>query len=801
MLTLLSKVWFELWQDKTRTIQVTLVIALGAIGVGLVIGGRNLVAGAVSESWQAAQPPHIELSVNPPLTDDQLDGLARLEGVAEVEGLYNASIEWRLAGSQEWQTGSLKAREDYGRQKMALDELLSGEWPARNTLAIGVVSVGEAGVTQGDRVEMRFGDTVRTFEVVGTIDSVGPSPVFGDVFYADQRTFTRITGRDTVDWVRIRDLAFDQARVEATDLRIQDYFEDIGVDSVGVQFPFQDRIVPPETPPAAAILNAIFLLLGVIGVIIVILGVFLVYNSVSAIVSQQVGQIGVMKAIGANSWQVAWSYLVLVLSYGLLAAVISIPIGALAATGLQNFFAGFLNLEVGGVSVDTTAVLVQVAICLVAPLLAALVPLSAGMRISVREAISTYGLSGAVGLVDRLVARARNVPYSLLLTIGNTFRNQRRVLIVEVALVVAGTIFMMVVGVNDATNYTFGQKLADIHNYQVTLALEEPARVRELENTARRLSGVSAVESWLVTPASARPASQPEAEVTDARVSVFGQPPETALYRPELQAGRWLQPDDVNAAVVGLQVSNDRGWQVGDWLTLSDRNDQEIHVQIVGILFDPAINSSVHVPLSTLQREWGPFGKANTVWLQTAPTDANTQSVVATALEGALEGRGIEVAPSSTFGENTIAGIIEQNGQGPNIIINLLVVMAVVIALVGGVGLSGVLSLSVLERRREIGVMRAIGASSWQVIRLFVGEGVLLGLISWLIALPLSIPAAYGLATRGLSLALNQQLSYNFTPLGAALWLAIITLLAVLASLFPARSAARVSVRESLAYQ
>ena len=83
--------------------------------------------------------------------------------------------------------------------------------------------------------------------------------------------------------------------------------------------------MPPETPPAAAILNGIFLLLGLIGVIIVILGIFLVYNSISAIVTQQVNQIGVMKAIGADSRQVVWSYLILVLSYGLLAAVISIP--------------------------------------------------------------------------------------------------------------------------------------------------------------------------------------------------------------------------------------------------------------------------------------------------------------------------------------------------------------------------------------------------------------------------------------------------------------------------------------------
>jgi putative ABC transport system permease protein len=130
----------------------------------------------------------------------------------------------------------------------------------------------------------------------------------------------------------------------------------------------------------------------------------------------------------------------------------------------------------------------------------------------------------------------------------------------------------------------------------------------------------------------------------------------------------------------------------------------------------------------------------------------------------------------------------------------LLAVMAIVIALVGGVGLSGILSLSVLERRREIGVMRAIGASSWQVTRLFVGEGVLLGLISWLIALPLSIPIAYGFTTQGLSFALNQQLAYQFTPAGAALWLVIITMLAIVASALPARGAARISVRESLSY-
>ena len=66
--------------------------------------------------------------------------------------------------------------------------------------------------------------------------------------------------------------------------------------------------------------------------------------------------------------------------------------------------------------------------------------------------------------------------------------------------------------------------------------------------------------------------------------------------------------------------------------------------------------------------------------------------------------------------------------------------MAVVIGAVGSIALSGALALSVMERRREIGVMRAIGASSWTIFRLFIGEGLILGWLSWLVALPVISP-------------------------------------------------------------
>ena len=84
MFTLLQKVWFDLWQDKSRTLQVVLVIALGAIGIGLVIGGRNLIASSVLEGWRTAEPSHIKLSVTPSLTTAEIERLEGIEGVAEA---------------------------------------------------------------------------------------------------------------------------------------------------------------------------------------------------------------------------------------------------------------------------------------------------------------------------------------------------------------------------------------------------------------------------------------------------------------------------------------------------------------------------------------------------------------------------------------------------------------------------------------------------------------------------------------------------------------------------------------------
>ena len=122
-------------------------------------------------------------------------------------------------------------------------------------------------------------------------------------------------------------------------------------------------------------------------------------------------------------------------------------------------------------------------------------------------------------------------------------------------------------------------------------------------------------------------------------------------------------------------------------------------------------------------------------------------------------------------------------------------------AAVGGLGLSGTMSLNVLERTREIGLMRAVGAVSGTVRSIVLTEGALIGLLSWVIALPLSWPASHAFAIVLGNALVGRPWSASLTPSGPAIWLVIVLTISTVASLLPARRAAQISVREALAYE
>lgn len=173
------------------------------------------------------------------------------------------------------------------------------------------------------------------------------------------------------------------------------------------------------------------------------------------------------------------------------------------------------------------------------------------------------------------------------------------------------------------------------------------------------------------------------------------------------------------------------------------------------------------------------------------------ESAFADRLETAFESEGLDIDFYTTSGKLEARDFADNQF---NTVVNLLINLAILVSNVGGLGLMGALGISVMERTREIGVMRAIGGKSFTIGSLFVMEGLLQGLLSFLLAVPVAYLLAQPMARLLGQTMIEIDLDYAFNFPAVAIWLGVVLSLSVLFSLWPARSATRISVRESLVY-
>ncbi len=797
MSTLKHKIWHDLWKNKGRSLQIVLIIAMGAAALGMIISVRSLMIPAMQAGWQAINPAMMNFGVFPGLDDDDLIALGKMEGVEEVEGALNTTIEWRISPEDEWASGQLTARADYDNQKLNKLELAEGNWPHDRVFAVETGHESHFNVPDR-KLTIRVDGREHPVQLDGVVYNQLANPVnFGGnmLLYTTRERFEELTGVRDFDQLMANAAEYDEEAVTVLADQIQERLEKQGK---SVYFAFPGRVTDPNKHFFQDSMDGLFFLLGVMGLLALILGLLLVYNTINAIIAQQVEQIGVMKAIGATTGKILLFYLSNILAYSLLALALALPMGVFGGWAITSWLIGSFNADPGDFTISPLAVGVMGLIALLAPLLASLIPIFSGARITVREAISTYGLSTGGSLLDRLLAKTKRISRMILLTISNTFRHKWRVALLQITLIFSGLIFMMVVSMRDSVVYTFDDILFSILNYDINYIFEDAERINHIEELTLAHPEVTAVEMWGFSGGTLRP--QGQAATDDENATYFGVPLPTQLYGQQMRAGRWLDPSDTYAVVLNQRLAKDVGVTVGDWVVFKQNNDRESTWQVVGLLADPLLTNSVHAPRETLLRETRNVDKAQTVWIQTESSRDNAE--IAKDLRNYYAQYQVKLSPQrGVFG---MADTSTETGQAIinqfNFVVILLGIMAVIIGAVGSIALSGALSLSVLERRREIGVMRAIGASSWDIARLFIGEGLLLGWLSWALALPFITPAGK-LLLNAIGSAFQLDLVYKYTPLGAILWFVIITVLSILASFLPARGATHVSVRESLAYQ
>ncbi|NJN96882.1 MAG: hypothetical protein HC875_23665 [Anaerolineales bacterium] len=451
-----NKVWFDLWNNKVRTGLAVLSIAVGVFAIGAIFGMVDQLLSGMDSAHQAVVPSHMFMALNERIDRDTAERLEDIAGVEEIEVMNEVAVRYKLHPDDEWQAARLLMRDDYEEQTYDLLQLKEGAWPEEDHFGIERLSSQFLGVDIGDKVIIELEKTDRAFPITGKIrHSFVEPPAFGGdaVFFTDAQGMERFNipaGEYNELMVRVSPYSAEFARDRASEIK-----DRLGKEGVGVGFTsYQD----PAEHWGRFFIEGINLVLQILAVISLFMSVILVTNTMTALITQQINQIGMIKAIGGGTGIILKIYLATVLIYGLLAFLISLPPGAMAAFGISKWFLNLFNIDYDIFQVSLRAITFQIIAATLIPALAALWPVLTGSAITVREAIATYGLGGDFGFswldrtIERLGARLLSSPYAIAL--GNMFRRKGRLILTQVVLVGAGTMFLIVMSLAASISFT-----------------------------------------------------------------------------------------------------------------------------------------------------------------------------------------------------------------------------------------------------------------------------------------------------------------------------------------------------------
>jgi putative ABC transport system permease protein len=425
-----SKLFRDLWNNKGRTIQVVLIIGLSAGSIGMIMGTRNLMIPGMQDLWKSQVPAMINL-YTPFLGEDELQVLEDIDGVEILEGKSGTIIEWRSNPNAEWQQATLTSRYEYENQNLNKLELINGDWPQDELMAVGQDAETFFGIPAEGEIDLRVSDREIKVQLAGTVyDQLIQPAYFGGMaqLYATNDYFEKLVGIEGFNQILVSAPEYEETAVTDLADRLQEKLEKQGYESSRL-------VIDPNEHIFQSQMDGIFMVLTVLGFLSLGLGLLLVYNTITVLIAQQVDQIGVLKAVGARTWHILRLYFISVFIYGLLALMLALPLAIYGGWAITTWLSNSFGADLGAFQVSQPIVILVVLLCLLAPVLASLIPIISGARITVREAISTYGLSTNTGLLERALAKARFISRLALITISNTFRHKRRVILLEVGLV------------------------------------------------------------------------------------------------------------------------------------------------------------------------------------------------------------------------------------------------------------------------------------------------------------------------------------------------------------------------------
>ncbi|HEY0480649.1 MAG TPA: FtsX-like permease family protein [Kofleriaceae bacterium] len=777
-----------------RVAAMIVALAVSLVGFGSVLGARTVLRREIAASYLSSHPADATIELDGDVDRAVVAQVRARPEVAEAEarGAVMARIQpdappALLAHGPHGGPGmaatsrplQLFVVDDFAALRLARFRRESGAWPPpTGTLLIERSAVGLLGAGEHDRVTVKtpHGEP-RPVTISGIVHDTGLAPAWQErtgYGYVTRDTLAALGEPPVLHELRVsfRPAPATRAEAEAAAAALAGWLAASGHPV------HQVRVPPLRQHPHQAQMDTAQIALLLFSALLLVLSAVLVATLFSAMLARQVREIGVMKALGARTAQLARLYAVAIVVIGAAAGVVALPLAALGAHAMIDALAGMMNLAVDDAAIPAWVFAAQLSAGIAVPLAIAAVPIQRACRLTVRAALAQYGARDRPRLsLVRLPMAARDAlrqPVRLALTLA--------------LLTTGGVLATAAFNVKRAYEVNV-ERMPAMWHHDLDLRLREPAPV-EVAAALAQVPGVRIAEPWGLAIA-----AFPRAGVDVARTypdqghgafPVWGVPLPSRLVDLPVVAGRWLVPGD-DAAIV---VSTTTGRRVGESLTVSLDGAPSTWT-VVGVV-DILPAGGGFVSDAAFARAAHAEGKARTIRIATTATSDHELRAILAGVEHELARQGAHlegVVPFAMLRDAIDAHVL--------ILVRASLLLSGIIVLVGLLGLAAAIGIGVIARTREIGMMKSVGATNGRIFRLVIGEAVLVGAASWVATAILTLPV-----TAAIDDFLTRQgfLSAHFvvSPAAIAGWLAIVTLGSALAAVMPARRAARLTVRQAL---
>jgi putative ABC transport system permease protein len=785
---LLKKSITDLTRRKARTVFTVLTLAIAVASVGI-FAIPSLMDTAMQKEVQANKLPDLTLNLKPlALTNTQLAALRRLPNVVAADA--RSYFQTRVWVGERRVKAAIIAVPAYRDQSVDVVSVVSGRSPA------GLSVLSDVQNDKQGRFSGREGSTIR---IVGVGDRIVTAPVsgvarnmIGDqaaigldavVLYSTPALLARLGAETGYSSLEFRLADTGKTAADATVAAARRYLK---ANTSFSGFSNLPELRKAGSYPGKEFFDQLASLMNVFTVLALLAGLVLIANTMTTLIGEQRREIGMMKAIGGTRRQIRGVYLRTALLLGAAGSVIGVALGLLVANAVVRFFGSSFFAISPGFEVSVPIVIASIVVGVVAPPLAALPAIRRGSRIPVRESLEEVpALQGGQALFDRALRRLSFLPRTAQIGVRSVTRRGRRSIttVAQIALAV-GTLLAVLALINSVTtttNAVWNQARWDIE-LDTVVGTQLDARADRL---IRATPGVARAQPALTNLI--------KFDGKDAFLNGYrGRP----LFETPISHGRWFTSQEAAAhervAVIASNLARTTGTHVGDRVTLQTGAGLKTF-RVVGVTSTQWNNGTAfYVPLQTMQSLLG-IDTVNSYLVQTASSSHGAIDRTTTRLEDRLAAAGYGIGTQ-----------VKYSGQRANVSQNKAIstaigVLGLLIVAISMVGLVNAITMSVLERTREIGVLRCIGARARQIRRIFAAEGLAVSLAGWL----LGIPVGYGLARMFSWLMLEVigiDFGFTFPPLNVLIALVGTVVLALLIMRLPLRRAVRLKPGDAIRY-